>query len=102
MAEDSRYWASGNWRVADGQGEEFINRWTAFLTWTREANDGFEKARLIRDQGDPDHFISFAVWRDGESRGAWQNKPEFAEHFGRCRELCTDMQGGGYELAVAI
>lgn len=102
MTEQGAYWASGNWRVTDGKAEEFIARWTEFLTWTKAANDGFETARLIRDLQDPQHFVSFASWRDPESMAAWKNRPEFVEHFGSCRALCTDMQGGGYQLARAV
>ncbi|MDI2127538.1 putative quinol monooxygenase [Yinghuangia seranimata] len=102
MAEHSPVWVSGNWHVADGNGEEFISRWTAFLTWTRDANDGFVHARLLRDQRDPNHFVSFAAWRDADARGAWQDRPDFAEYIGRCRELCADMTSSGYELAAAV
>ncbi|MET7615760.1 antibiotic biosynthesis monooxygenase family protein [Streptomyces sp. NPDC005408] len=102
MAEDSRYWASGNWHVADGKADEFIERWTGFLTWTKEANEGFVTARLIHDLNDPGHYVSFAAWQDVDSLTAWRNKPEFAEHFGGCRALCTDMEAGNYELVVVI
>jgi len=102
MTEQSRYFASGNWRVSEGKAEEFMERWTGFLTWTRKANDGFVSARLIRDLQDPDHFVSIASWQDPASMKAWKDKPEFAEHFGSCRALCSDMQGGGYELVRDI
>ncbi|MFC7446350.1 antibiotic biosynthesis monooxygenase family protein [Rhodococcus daqingensis] len=102
MTEQSRYWASGNWRVADGKADEFVERWAEFLTWSKEANDGFLSARLIRDRQDPNHFVSFAAWRDPESMDAWKAQPGFAERFSSCRELCADMQGGNYELACAV
>lgn len=102
MTEQSKYMASGNWQVTGGKAAEFIDRWTEFLTWTKEANDGFRSARLIRDLQDPDHFVSFASWRDPAAMDAWKNKPEFAEHFGSCRALCEDMQGGGYQVTRVI
>ena len=102
MADDSRYWASGNWQVTNGKADEFVERWKEFLTWTREANDGFLSARLVRDLNDPHHFVSFASWRDVDSLNAWRQKPEFAERFGSCRALCAGMQGSNYALACAI
>ncbi|MER6128987.1 antibiotic biosynthesis monooxygenase family protein [Streptomyces sp. NPDC001795] len=102
MAEDSRYWASGDWHVADGKAEEFLERWTEFLTWTKEANDGFLSARLIRQRHEPNHFISFSWWRDLESLKGWRNHPEFEVLFENCRALCTDVRTAGYELAVAV
>ncbi|MGP3949147.1 antibiotic biosynthesis monooxygenase family protein [Streptomyces sp. 7N604] len=102
MPEESKHWASGNWRVAEGKADEFVDRWTEFLTWTREANPGFVRARLIRDANDPSHFVSFAAWRDGESLNAWSQKPEFAERVAACRALCADMQSSFYALVRAI
>jgi len=102
MTEQGKYYASGNWRVTDGMADQFIDSWTAFLTWTQKANDGFLQARLIRDLQDPNHFVSFAAWRDPAAMSAWKEKPEFAEHFGNCRALCTDMQAGGYEQVRAV
>ncbi|MFE3329527.1 antibiotic biosynthesis monooxygenase family protein [Streptomyces sp. NPDC059176] len=102
MAEESRYWASGNWRVAEGRAEEFQERWTEFLTWTRESVDGFQWARLIRDRHEPEHFVSFSSWRDLESLKSWRGHPEFEALFGACRALCTEMRTAGFELARSV
>ncbi|POX50256.1 hypothetical protein C3489_22720 [Streptomyces sp. Ru71] len=102
MSEANKFWSSGSWRVSEGKSEEFETRWAAFLDWTKEANEGFLFARLIHDLSDPNHYVSFASWRDTESMKAWQDKPEFAEHFGACRSLCEEMQAGGFVLARAV
>ncbi len=99
MAE---YYASGNWHVKEGEEQEFVERWTGFLQWTRKDHPALEAASLIRDQGDPRHFLSFASWEDPEARAAWKQSPEFAERFGACRELCDDFYGSDYERAVVI
>lgn len=102
MNEQAGPYASGNWHVTDDKGDEFMERWTTFLTWTKDANEGFMTARLLRDATDPNHFVSFATWRDLDTLDAWRQKPEFAEHFGACRALCTDMNGGNYDLVRTI
>jgi heme-degrading monooxygenase HmoA len=102
MAEETRYWTTGSWRVTSGKADEFVDRWMEFLRWTKEANDGFLSAQLLRDLNDPDHFVSFASWRDVDSLNGWGHQPGFAEHFGSCRALCTDAYGGNYEFARAI
>ncbi|WP_369148030.1 antibiotic biosynthesis monooxygenase family protein [Streptomyces sp. R44] len=102
MTDDSKYWASGNWQVSEGDVDEFVERWRAFLTWTKEANDGFLSARLIRDLKEPLHFVSFSAWRDPAAMKEWQSKPEFAELMGACRALCESMTSSGYELTVAV
>ncbi|MEY9849931.1 antibiotic biosynthesis monooxygenase family protein [Streptacidiphilus sp. MAP5-3] len=102
MLSENKHWASGNWQVSDGKTEEFIERWRAFLTWTRDENKGFLGARLIRDLANPSHFVSFASWEDLATLRAWQGRPEFAESVAACRALCDDVRSGVYELAVDV
>lgn len=102
MTDDGKFWSSGNWRVSEGKEDEFIERWTAFLTWTKKENEGFLSARLIRDTAEPRHFISFASWRDAEAISAWKGKPEFGEHLGACKVLCDEMQAASYATAVSV
>ncbi|MGW1895315.1 antibiotic biosynthesis monooxygenase family protein [Streptomyces sp. NPDC002004] len=102
MGDGSHYWASGNWYVAEGRADEFLARWTEFLTWTKETNEGFQWARLIRERREPNHFISLSAWRDLDSLKGWRNHPEFEALFDRCCALCTQMQTASYELAGEI
>ena len=94
--------ASGNWHVAAGKEDEFIQRWTEFLNWTRETQPQLVYANLIRDSRDMSHFVSFAEWKSTEARDAWRQEPAFAEHFGACKALCDDMSASDYERAVEI
>lgn len=94
--------ASGNWHVRAGQEEEFVQRWKAFLGWTREAHPSMERATLIRDAGNAGHFLSFAEWADPAGRNAWREDPGFMEHFSACRELCDDFQGGDFNRTVTV
>jgi quinol monooxygenase YgiN len=96
------HYASGNWHVKEEKEQEFVERWTEFLRWTRSAYPSLVSASLIRDQGDPRHFVSFADWGDAESRDAWKQVPEFIQRFTACRELCDDFYGSDYALAVSI
>ncbi|MFJ5552476.1 antibiotic biosynthesis monooxygenase family protein [Streptomyces sp. NPDC093225] len=102
MTDDSTTWASGDWQVTEGDVDEFVARWRAFLEWTKADNAGFGHARLLRDLNRPGHFVSFSAWRDPAAMKDWQSRPEFAEHVGACRALCEDMTSSGYELAVAV
>ena len=102
MLQENKHWSSGNWQVSAGKAEEFIDRWREFLTWTREANDGFLGARLVRDLSNPNHFLSMASWQDLGAMRSWQEKPEFGPKLTACRALCDDMQSGGYELVVDL
>jgi|SRR5215211_2487104 len=101
MTEPASY-ASGNWRVSEGNEDQFVARWTEFLEWTRDSAKGFEEANLIRDAAHPLHFVSIARWADDASQQAWRELPEFGEKLGACRELCDDFQGGSFRRVVAV
>jgi heme-degrading monooxygenase HmoA len=94
--------ASGHWQVQKGKEEEFIQRWTDFLKWTRETQSSLVGANLIQDEQDPSHFLSFAQWEDEGGRVAWREDPMFGEKLSACRALCEDFRGGDYERVVAI
>jgi len=102
MLQENKHWSSGKWQVKDGNADEFIDRWREFLTWTKEAHQGFLGARLIRDLRNPNSFVSFAAWQDLDSMRTWQGSPGFTERFNAVYALCEDMQSGGYELVVDI
>lgn len=95
-------YASGNWQVTAGREDEFMQRWTEFLNWTRSAFPEFGQANLIRDEDDPQHFISFATWDSIDARREWKSSPEFAVRFEACRSLCDDMRGSNYKVVVSI
>jgi heme-degrading monooxygenase HmoA len=99
---DSNSYASGDWHVREGSEDEFVPRWKEFLEWTRDNAGGFHEAMLIRDSGDPRHFVSFARWESAEEQGAWRSLPEFPQKMGACRELCEEMKGGSYEPVVSV
>lgn len=94
--------ASGDWHVAEGREDAFIDAWTAFLTWTSDTQPDLIEAGLVRDEKDAGHFISFARWKDPGSRNVWKNSEGFMQHFSACRSLCDDFHGGDYRQAVAI
>jgi heme-degrading monooxygenase HmoA len=93
---------SGDWRVRKGSEDEFVQRWTEFLEWTKANVPGFIGARLIRDADEASHFISFAEWEDPDARQNWRGLPEFATKMGACRALCDEMRGANYDLAAAV
>lgn len=94
--------ASGSWHVTQGKEEEFVERWTDFLRWTRKTQPALVTAGLIRDERDPRHFISFAEWEHPEARDAWKANREFGEQLAACRALCDTFRGSDYERVVTI
>jgi heme-degrading monooxygenase HmoA len=70
---------SGDWRVKQGNEDDFVERWLAFTGWALENASGADSFLLLRDMGDPAHFVSLGKWTDLESVRAWRNTPEFAD-----------------------
>ena len=95
-------WASGRWQVKAGKGSEFVDRWTAWLTWTKQSVPGFRSAMLLRSEDDPDRFTSMSDWDDDASVKAWKMTSGFAERLGAVRELCDEFVGGDFDLAAAV
>ena len=98
----TEHYASGNWHVSEGKEEQFLGLWREWLEWTRDNREGFRAARLIREESDPRHFISFAEWNSLDLRAAWKNDPGFAERQTACRALCDEFYGSDYTVAVEI
>ncbi len=99
---DTEAWASGSWQVRQGGTDEFVRRWTEFLTWTRDTQPAFVWARLVRDASDDHHFTSFAAWRDRAAVDRWQEDADFGPHLDACRDLCDEFRGGTFLAAAAI
>jgi heme-degrading monooxygenase HmoA len=96
------HYASGTWQVTPGCEEQFVQRWTEFLTWSRGTFPAMVEAHLLRDKTTPGHFVSFAGWTNPADRAAWKASPEFAERFMACRALCDTMSGSDYDHIVVI
>ena|ERR1700737_4200353 len=95
-------YASGNWLVKSGREKEFVQRWIEFLEWTRSSFKELQSAQLILDSTDSRRFVSFSGWNSAEAVQQWRSRPEFADKFGACRELCDDFQGFDYTLAAKV
>ena len=95
-------WASGRWQVKDGQAEEFVSRWSAWLGWTSDNIPGFRSATLLRSEDDPNRFTSISDWDDDASLKAWKTSAGFAERMGPVRELCDEFVGGDFDVAASF
>lgn len=95
-------YASGNWHVAEGKDDAFVESWTELLQWTRKTQPGFVRAVLIRHDGEPRHFISIAEWESASQRDAWKATPEFGRLHKASVDMCDDFAGGNFSQHVTI
>ena len=98
----SEKWASGLWLVRAGSEGEFVDRWKAWLSWTRGPRPGFRSATLIRSEDDGRRFESFSDWDDAESRAQWEASDGFRDRISAVRQLCEDVQAGNFDLVASF
>jgi heme-degrading monooxygenase HmoA len=94
--------ASGRWLVTEGKQEEFLQRWTEFLKWTKADAPGLIEAHLLRDVEDARSFVSVSEWTDAASRDAWKHRDGFRSHLDSARSLCDEFSSSDYELATEV
>ena len=97
-----KQFASGDWVVAEGKEDEFLQRWTEFLQWTKAEAPGFIEAHLLQDAENPRHFVSLSEWSDGSARTNWRTKEDFRSHLDAARSVCDEFSNSDYGLATEV
>ena len=80
-------YSSGDWHAKPGSEQAFIETWREFAEWTAAAIPGNTFAKLLQDDADPRHFVSFGPWRDQAAVSAWRDHPGFKDRVGRLQGL---------------
>ncbi len=88
-------YVSIDWHVKTGREDEFVERWCEALEWLGNtfAGDGFERARLVRDEHDSSHFVSFIEWEDRAAIDRWDRHAEKGPRQLALAQLCDDVNG---------
>lgn len=102
MLKEGMPYSAADWRVRPGSESEFVGAWNEFIQWTVDHVEGARTFHLLHDETDPGHFVSFGSWESEEARQAWRQDPAFGELFGRCVELCENVDSSGYTLAAGL
>jgi hypothetical protein len=63
---------------------------------------GWPRATLIRHDGSPSHFISFAEWENASARDTWKATPEFGKSHKMCVDMCDAFEGGNFAEHVTV
>lgn len=96
-------YSSSQFHVTQGREDEFIGTWHAALSWTKENyGDGFERARLLRDDRDPSHFVSFLEWDDAAIRDRWRGSDEYDRRMTQLMALCREVEPSSYSEAARV
>ncbi len=88
-------YTSGTWMVKEGKEDEFVQAWGELAAWTTDTVDGALWAVLLRDEDQPNKFVSMGPWETREAIDTWRAMPEFKEAVGVLKELID-----GFEVHV--
>jgi heme-degrading monooxygenase HmoA len=101
MQRAGQSYSSGEWLVKAGSEEEFVDRWTAFIEWTKDNAAGAESFVLVRSTEEPRRFLSLGAWESQEAQQAWREMPRMQELLDQCRQLCEEFDSHSYTLAAS-
>jgi len=94
-------YSSGVWTAKDGEGEEFVEAWTAFAGWL-STQPGAGTARLTRDLTQPRRYLSFAPWESPEAMRAWKSDPDFKRRMSAVQEHVEQFAPSEMELVAEV
>ena len=80
-------YTSGDWHVKKGSEQAFVEAWQELAEWTTANIPGCTFAKLLRDESDANHFVSFSPWRDERAVAVWREHRGFQQRIGHLREL---------------
>ncbi len=78
----------GIWHVRPGKEDTFIAEWKSFAEWSSRNQSGSGTGYLLRDDGQPQTFISFGAWESPEDITVWRSSAEFQSFAAKAKLLC--------------
>ena len=95
-------YTAGMWVAKEGEEDQFVEAWRAFVEWAADSQENAGTFRLTREVKDPRRFFSFAPWPGIEPIQAWKQSPEFRERIGRVKQHTDDFTAWELELVTAV
>jgi heme-degrading monooxygenase HmoA len=92
----------GIWIVKPGKEDEFVKAWSALAEWTKSTFEGAGSATLLRDQGQPNRFVSFGPWRSEADIAQWRSSDRFRDGVSAVRPLLEEFQPGTFTAVYKL
>lgn len=93
-------YTSGDWHVKPGNEEAFVEAWKRLARESALEVDATAWAKLLRDNDDPRHFVSFGRWSDEETVAEWSASDGFKQRFGSMKELVESAETRTFSVAA--
>jgi heme-degrading monooxygenase HmoA len=85
------------WRVRPGLEDEFVERWTEWIEWSRHR--GLRaSAQLLRDVEEPNVFISLGPWESIHAVRSWRSLEGYHERVARLQEVVEGFEPRTFEV----
>jgi quinol monooxygenase YgiN len=98
----SQVYTQGTWTVKPGHEEQFITAWTEMAEWTGREVPGSTWAKLLRDRGASNRFISFGPWESLQAIESWRALDGFQTRVQQLRELLDGFEPSTLELVSEL
>lgn len=98
----SMLYTSGDLHVKEGKEQAFVEAWQELADWTVGNLPGCAFAKLLRDDSDARHFVSFSPWRDAEAIAVWRDHPGLQQRVGYLQELLESFTPRTLTLAAEV
>ena len=86
------------WHVQPGMEDEFVERWRAWVDWSRRK--GFKaQALLLRDVENPQTFVSLGPWESVAAVRSWRTLPGYEERVAQLSEVVESFEPHTLEIA---
>ena len=95
-------YTSGDWYVKEGSEDPFVEAWRELADWTVSNFSGCTFAKLLSDESDSSHFLSFSPWRDDGAVAAWRKHPGFQQRVGHLREMLESFTPHTMHVAAEV
>ena len=83
-----------------GAEQEFIEAWGDLAEWTLANVEGCTFAKLLQDEADGRHFLSFSPWSNEAAIAAWREEPGFQRRVQRLQELLESFAPAVMDVAA--
>jgi quinol monooxygenase YgiN len=98
----SALYTHGVWTVIPGREDQFVAAWGEFAQWTKREAPGAAWAKLLRDSGQRNRFVTVGPWESQKAIDEWRALPGWQERIARIRPLLERFEPSTLEVVTEI
>lgn len=95
-------YTSGDWYTVRGAEDAFVEAWRELFVTALAEVDSHGSETLLRDKGNPQHFVSIGKWRDETAVALWRDGAGLAAVMDELRPLLETVDTSVYEVIDTV